>query len=159
MPSGSAHAHYPDDPTSGVIGDALLRELQFERNRLSLTMAAGMRLRDNFTRPGNTFASHAPECAIIVEITRYSVGDDGTLAILTEMTEYARVTKRQTLIRYLAALRVATLTSMGRVAEAERAWRAVGTAFQRRRLSGYAGDGLAGDGDDLLRPVAPLYCL
>ena len=121
----SAHAHYPDDPASGVIGDALLRELQFERNRLSLTMAAGMRLRDNFTRPGNTFASHAPECAIIVEITRYSVGDDGTLAILTEMTEYARVTKRQTLIRYLAALRVATLTSMGRVAEAERAWRAV----------------------------------
>ena len=121
----SANVHYPDDPTSGVLGDALLRELQFERNRLSLTMAAGMRLRDNFTRPGNTFASHASECAIILEITQYSAGDDVALAVLTEMTEYARVTKRQTLIRYLAALRVATLASMGRVAEAERAWRAV----------------------------------
>lgn len=121
----SAHVHCPDDPMSGVLGDALLRELQFERNQLTLAMAAGMRLRDNFTRPGNTFASHAPECAIILEITQYSAGDDVALAVLTEMTEYARVTKRQTLIRYLAALRVATLASVGRVAEAERAWRAM----------------------------------
>ena len=120
----TARTHYPDDPTSGVIGDALLRELQFERNRLSLPIAAGMPLRGNITRPGNTFATHAAECAIVTETTQYIAGVDEALTLLTEMTEYARVSRRQTLLRYLAALRVATLARAGRAAEAERAWRA-----------------------------------
>ena len=107
-----------------VVGDALLRELQFERNRLSLAMVAQMRLRENFTRLGNTFVSHASDSTIISEIAQYTAGVDEALAVLTEMTEYARLTERHTLIRHLAALRVAMLASAGRVTEAERSWRA-----------------------------------
>ena len=120
----SARTQYPDDPLSGTLSEALFRELQYERNRLSLAVAAGMNLRDNFTQPGNTYTSHTSECVIIADVTQYVAGDDEALAVLTEMTEYARLTKRQTLIRYLAAIRVAVLSCAGRVAEAERAWRA-----------------------------------
>lgn len=120
----SAQAHYPDDPLAVVVGDALLRELQFERNRLTLPIAAGMGLGDNYARPGNTFATQASECAIIAEVARYTDGIDGALAAVTRMTEYARLTRRRTLARYLAALRVGTLAAAGRADEAERAWRA-----------------------------------
>ena len=88
-----------NEPVYEVLGDMLLRELQFERNRLSLAMAAEMRLREDFTRPGITFAIHASESTIISEITQYAAGVDEALAVLTEMTEYARLTERQTLIR------------------------------------------------------------
>ena len=120
----SAQAHYPDDPLAVVAGDALLRELQFERNRLTLPIAAGMDLRDNYARPGNTFATQASECAIITEVAHYTDGIDGALSAVTRMTEYARLTRRRTLARYLAALRVGTLATAGRADEAERAWRA-----------------------------------
>ena len=120
----SARSHYPDDPIIGTIGEALLRELQYERNRLTLAVAAGMNLRDKFTQPGNTFGTHTSECAIIAEVTRYAAGVDEALSALAEMAEYARHTKRQPLVRYLAALRVAMLSGAGRVAEAERSWRA-----------------------------------
>ena len=120
----SAHAHCPDELMYGIIGEALLRELQYERNRLTLALAAGMNLRDNFTRPGNTLATYTSESVIIAEVTQYAAGVDEALAILAEMTEHARLTKRQPLVRYLAALRVAMLCGDGRVAEAERAWRA-----------------------------------
>ena len=119
-----ARTQFTDNPVHGMIAEAVLRDLQFERNRLSLPVAAGMCLRDKLTQPGNTFATHASECAIVLEITQYEAGVDEALAVLTEMTEYARVTRRQTLVRYLAALRVATLAGAGRVTEAERAWRA-----------------------------------
>ena len=109
---------------AGVVGDALLRELQFERNRLTLPIAAGMGLHDNYTQPGNTFATQASECAIICEVTQYTTGIDGVLSVLIKMTEYARQKKRQTLVRYLAALRVDLLATAGRTDEASRAWRA-----------------------------------
>ena len=120
----SAQAHYPDDPLAVTAGDALLRELQFERNRLTLPIAAGMGLRENYARPGNTFATQASECAIITEVAHYTDGVDGALSAVTRMTEYARLTRRRTLARYLAALRVGTLAAAGRADEAERAWRA-----------------------------------
>ena len=120
----SAQAHYPDDPLVVVVGDALLRDLQFERNRLTLPIAAGMDLRDNYARPGNTFATQASECAIIAQVEQYTGGVDGALSAVTRMTEYARLTRRRTLARYLAALRVDTLAAAGRADEAERAWRA-----------------------------------
>jgi len=104
-------------------GDALLRELQFERNRLTLPIAAGMGLRDHYARPGNTFATQASDCAIIAEVARYTDGIDGAFSAITGMTEYARQTGRRTLARYLAALRVDTLAAAGRADEAERAWR------------------------------------
>ncbi len=120
----SARSHYPDDFMTGTIGAALLRELQYERNRLTLAVAAGMNLRDNFTRPGHTFGTQTSECVIIAEAAQYAAGVDEALSVLAEMTEYARLTKRQPLVRYLAALRVAMLSGAGRVAEAERSWRA-----------------------------------
>ncbi|MYH69452.1 MAG: hypothetical protein F4147_04915 [Gammaproteobacteria bacterium] len=120
----SARGRYPDDPLAVTAGDALLRELQFERNRLTLSIAAGMGLRDHYARPGNTFATQASECAIIAEVAHYTDGIDGALSAVTRMTEYARQTGRRTLARYLAALRVDTLAAAGRADEAERAWRA-----------------------------------
>ena len=122
----TANTYHPNDPTSRVVADALLRDLQFERNRLTPATAAGMRLQDHFTRLGNTIATFISESAFILDTTQYLEGEDRALAVLAEMSEYARETKRQPLIRYLAALRVATLASFGRVAEAERAWRAAG---------------------------------
>ena len=120
----AARARYPDDLTAVTAGDALLRELQFERNRLTLPIAAGMGLGDHYTRPGSTFATQASDCAIIAEVAHYTDGIDGALPAVTRMTEYARQTGRRTLARYLAALRVDTLAAAGRAGEAERAWRA-----------------------------------
>ena len=120
----SARGRDPDDPLAAAAGDALLRELQFERNRLTLPIAAGMGLGDHYTRPGSTFATQASECAIIAEVAHYTDGIDGALSAVTRMTEYARQTGRRTLARYLAALRVDTLAAAGRDGEAERAWRA-----------------------------------
>ena len=120
----SAQAHYPDDPVAAVVGEALLRDLQFERNRLTLPIATGMGLRDTYARPGNTFATQASECAIIAQVAQYTTGIDGALSLLIRMTEYARQTKRQSLVRYLAALRVDLLAAAGRPDEARRAWRA-----------------------------------
>ncbi|MDE0157242.1 MAG: LuxR C-terminal-related transcriptional regulator [Gammaproteobacteria bacterium] len=120
----SARGRDPDDPLAAAAGDALLRELQFERNRLTLPIAAGMGLRDHYARPGNTFATQASDCAIIAEVAHYTDGIDGALSAVTRMTEYARQTGRRTLARYLAALRVDTLAAAGRDGEAERAWRA-----------------------------------
>ena len=111
----SAQTHYPDDAMAAVVGEALLRDLQFERNRLTLPIAAGMDLRDTYARPGNTFATQASECSIIAEVTQYTTGIDKTLSVLTRMTEYARQTKRLTLVRYLAALRVELLAGAGSV--------------------------------------------
>lgn len=120
----SARGRYPDDPMAVTAGDALLRELQFERNRLTLPIAAGMGLGDHYARPGSTFAAQASDCAIIAEVAHYTDGIDGALSAVTRMTEYARQTGRRTLMRYLAALRVDTLAAAGRDGEAERAWRA-----------------------------------
>ena len=119
----SAQAHYPDDILAKMVGEALLRDLQFERNRLTLPIAAGMDLGDTYARPGNTFATQASECAIIAEVTQYTTGIDKALSVLTRMTEYARQTKRLSLVRYLAALRVELLAGAGRSDEAGRAWR------------------------------------
>ena len=44
-------AHQPNEPVYEVLGDMLLRELQFERNWLSLAMAAEMRLREKLHPP------------------------------------------------------------------------------------------------------------
>ena len=120
----SARGRYPDDPLAAAAGDALLRELQFERNRLTLPIAAGMGLGDHYTRPGSTFATQASDCALIADVAHYTDGIDGALSAVTRMTEYARQTGRRTLARYLAALRVDTLAAAGRADEAERAWRA-----------------------------------
>ena len=120
----SGRSHFPDDVLMTAVNEALLRELHYERNRLTLAVAAGMNLRDKFTKPGNTFATHTAESVIIAEATQYAAGVDEALSVLAEMTEYARFTQRQPLVRYLAALRVAMLAGAGRVAEAERAWRA-----------------------------------
>ena len=85
----TANTYYFNDPTSVVIADALLRDLQFERNRLTPATAAGMQLQDNFTRLGNTFVTHASESVILLETTQYLEGDDRALAVLAEMSEYA----------------------------------------------------------------------
>ena len=118
----TARANHPADSTPVAIGNALLRELDLERNRLSRAVAASLCTRGTFLRSGNTFASHAAESAIFAELTRQMVGETIALESLAETSEYARRTNRVTLARYLSALRVSLLASAGHVAEAERTW-------------------------------------
>ena len=117
-------ACYPYEPMPEVSADALFRELQYERNRLTLATAAGMPLRDNFTGAGHTLVTHVSDARIILDIAQHTGGDNEAHTVLNEMIEYARATKRPSLIRCLSALRVATYARAGRVEQAQRAWRA-----------------------------------
>ena len=119
----TAKASFPHDAMPALLGDVLLRELELERNRLAHAVGVRLRSRDTFARPGNTFATHAAESAIVTEVTLHAVGAERALDVLAEMWEYARRTDRPALVRYLSAQRVSILAVGGRIAEAERTWR------------------------------------
>lgn len=121
-----ARTDYPANPTTLLIGEALLRELELERNRLSGAVGSGLRTRDSFSRPGNTMATHFAEAAIVCELTQHALGVNVALDVLTEMDEYARGTDRPALAAYLAALRTSMLAGDGQGDAAERTWRTDG---------------------------------
>lgn len=122
----TARANYPHDAAPVAVGHALLRELALERNKLSHAASASQRIRDTFQRPGNTFAAHAAESAVLSELAAHMAGEATALESLAQMWEYARRTNRVTLARYLSALRVSLLAAAGDEVQAELTWSSEG---------------------------------
>ena len=104
--------------------DVLARELALERNRLPAGDAAAGRLVREAHRSGAHFAHYAAAAATAIELILESDGPDAALFALDGMLAHAARAALPTLERYLAALRVSLLADAGRLAEAERTWRA-----------------------------------
>ena len=104
--------------------DVLHRELALERNRLPSGGDGVRHLLREARRSGAHFAHYAAASGTAIELILESDGTDAALFAIDTMLEHATRAALPTLERYLAALRVSLLADAGRVAEAERTWRA-----------------------------------
>ena len=117
----TARRYFLNDPRAVAIGEALLRELDLERNRLPSNTLSPV---DDALLAGRVqFASTAAAVAAAAETALQVRGADAALAVLDRVSEGARQVALTSLVRYLAALRAALLAEAGRPGEAEEAWR------------------------------------
>ena len=119
----TAKVSFLKDPRLAMLGDVLVRELNFERNRFSKGLSAPHAPAELY-RHATTFASYAAASEMAAERTLHETGSDKALAGIEAMWEYARDKALPALARYLSALHVAVLAEEDRVADAERTWRA-----------------------------------
>ena len=118
-----ARASHLRDAGAVMIGEALADELALER------AAGAPRLDRSRVSPrllGECSAwldVYAANAAVGAELALLHRGPEAALALVEDAREYARLTERAALARFLSALRVEVLLAGGRVAEAERAWR------------------------------------
>ena len=118
----TARASFLRDPGAAAIGEALLSELNLERNRV-----AGIRstyeIPRAFVESGTPLAPYAASAGVVLDLTLQRKGIDGALSAVAEMGDYARTVDLPAVVRYLAAERVSLLVIKGSIGEAEQAWR------------------------------------
>ena len=120
-----AQTDFLQDPGLTAMGDAFVRELELERNRIVL----GPGDVKNAVAPragGIPFDPYAAASGTVVDLTLDAAGVDAALTTLDEMLDYTYGAPLPAASRHLAALRVATLARADRVGEAERTWRLAG---------------------------------
>ncbi len=123
--SRTAKASFLKDPRLAMLGDVLLRELNFERNRYTKGLSVPLAPAELY-RHATTFASYAAASEMAAERMLHETGTEMALAGIEGMWEHARRKALPALARYLAALHVAVLAEDERVADAERTWHAAG---------------------------------
>ena len=115
-------ASYLRDPDATVVGQALMAELDLERNRLQRIQVAARSPAAHF-EGANYFVPCAARAGVALDVTREREGIQAALSLAEGMLDYAHTTARALLVRLLAAERVSLLAAAGHVAEAKRAWR------------------------------------
>ena len=120
----AARRNFLSDPRAVAIGEALVRELDLERNRLPLGTVQPVV--EPLLAGRVQFASTAAAAAVAAETAMQAQGADVALAMLDDVSDGARRLALASLGRYLAALRVALLAEAGRIGEADEAWRDAG---------------------------------
>ncbi len=118
----TARAHLLHDPGPVCFGEALMSELNLERNRVAGIRNA-LQIPEGHLESGTPLASYAARAGVVLDLTLQRAGHGDALSAVTGMLDYARATVLPTLTRYLAAERVSLLVVGGRVADAEHAWR------------------------------------
>ena len=118
----TARAHFLHDSGPGAFGEALVSELNLERNRVAGIRDA-LQIPRGLLRGGTPFASYAARAGIVLDLTLWRGGVDEALAAVSGMRDYARAARLPMIERYLAAERVSLLAVGGRAKEAEDAWR------------------------------------
>ena len=113
---------YLRDTAATVLGEALVAELNLERNRLAGIRFVSQDHDGHYDRPVS-FVACAARAGVVLDVTRERDGIDAALSAAEEMLDYARTAMLPMLVRYLAAERVSLLVAGGRVDEADRAWR------------------------------------
>ena len=108
-----------------AMGVVLKREVDLERNRVS-DDAREAGVSKLLLRGGVDFGCHAAASDLAVEHAYGAGGVDAALGVLDDIWAQARVTGLPALERHLAAVRVSMLADGGRIADAERTWRAAG---------------------------------
>ena len=117
----SAKKRFLLDPRLAILGEALVHELEWERNRvLEDGDVAGPA--PALWQRGAVFASYAAAGTVAAEIVLDRRGVESALEMIEEMWDNALRADLPALVRYLAGLRVAMLAEAGRVPEAESRW-------------------------------------
>ena len=116
-----ATAHFLEEPCLPPYAEIPACELALERNRLPADIDPS-RIAAEVYRGGAHFEHYAAAADIAVQLAAWAGGTDAALSILDTMAEAAR--DHGSLDGYLAALRAGVLADAGRVAAAERVWRA-----------------------------------
>ena len=114
--------HFRGDIASVLFADALIAELNLERNRMQAIHRLApppSALRES----GAWLDVYAAGYGVATETTLAQQGATTTLDLLQEASVHARRTGLVSLRRYLAALRVSVLAAEGDTEDAERAWR------------------------------------
>ena len=113
--------HSPPHPWLTALGQSLLQEIEWERNRAGVggdVQGSGAAV----WRCGGMFASYAATVTVAAEVAFTIRGAERALALIEEMWNSAARAGLQALVRYVAGLRVTVLAEAGRVAEAESRW-------------------------------------
>ena len=118
----AARADFLREPRLAVYAEVMVGELALERSRTHGQAAVG-RVSMDWYASCPRFAAFAAASEFALEGAFAAGGVDGALRSLKEMTDFAHASELPTVGRLLAALRVSTLSTAGRVGEAERAWR------------------------------------
>ena len=120
----AAQAQFLGDLVHAAYADVLVRELVLERNRLPDGDGGARRLLREAHRSGAHFAHYAAASGTAIDLILESEGAETALNAVDGMLDHATQGALPALERYLAALRVSLLADAGRVAAAERTWRA-----------------------------------
>ena len=107
-----------------LVVDILLGELQIERNKELMSVCS--RATENLARQrslGTWFDVHAAAHGNAIESAFESGGAESALAVIEDSLRYANSRNLPALVRLLAAQKVSHLVAVGRVEEAQRAWR------------------------------------
>ena len=118
----AARADFLREPRLTVYAEVMVGELALERTRSHGHAAVG-RVAMDWYASCPRFAAFAAASEWALEGAFAAGAVDGALRSLEEMTDFAHASELPTVGRLLAALTVSTLSSAGRVGEAERAWR------------------------------------
>lgn len=118
-----AKARFLRVPRMCAYADVLLRELAAERNRLGADADLQTIVTEVFYGAG-LLSHYAATADVAADLALQSGGADAALSVLDEMAERAQRAGVAALGMHLAGLRVSVLADAGRVAEAERTWRA-----------------------------------
>ena len=117
--------HFQNDPRTTSIGEALSRELELERNRLTSPLAP-IPVPNAFDTGCSPFQAYAAASATVVELRLQDRGLEAALDALQEMLDHSYRANLPGISRYLSALHVATLADAGRLDDAQRTWRLAG---------------------------------
>ena len=121
----TARAHFLHDPGPAAYGEALVSELNLERNRV-VGIREALQMPEGLLEGGTPLAAYAARAGVVLDLTLQRAGQEDALSAVAGMRDYARAAGLPMLKRYLAAERVSLLVVGGRVADAEHAWRVGG---------------------------------
>lgn len=117
-----AATHYPDDPVAAFSWEIAQGEMAMECSPLSAAVRT-TGLRSALTRHGVPFTFFATASNLLIDANMRAGRADKALAAAEELLRHVRVAGLTTFAKLIAALRVSVLARVGRVDEAERAWR------------------------------------
>ena len=109
------------EPGLVMYGNLLSQELDLERNRL-IGIGKPPTVAQLFGAVSPSFSFYAAASEIVVDLTLQRQGVDDALAATEDMLDQAQRRRFPALVRYLAAVRVSLLATLGRTEAAELAW-------------------------------------
>lgn len=117
-----AATHYPEDPVATISWEVAQREMAMECSPLS-TAVRTTGLQSALTRHGVPFSFFATASNLLIDANMRAGRVDKALVAAEELLGHVREAGLTTFARLIAALRVSVLARVGRVDDAERAWR------------------------------------
>ena len=119
----AAKQYFVNDPRLVAYGALLVRELDLERNRITV-VADSSTVPRAYWRTGSRFSSYSAASAIAIDLVQSKGSVDDACSLVNEILEYAYQAGLLPLVRLLGALRVDVLAQAGRIGEAESSWKA-----------------------------------